>query len=104
MLGLVVAALGCGCGNREERKLEYFNRAQDHFSAKNYAKARIDVRNALQIDEDYVEARYLYAEIYEIEKDWPQVVANLRAVLDADENHINARVKFRLHDVGGERV
>jgi len=90
---LVTSLTLVACTSREERKVEYLNRAQSYFAEENFEKARIDVRNALQIDENYVEARYLYAQVLEQEQNWRQMLANLRLVLELDETHLPARIK-----------
>ena len=57
------------CSGGKERQAEYLARAQEHFAAGDIAKARVDVRNALQIDGNHAEARYLFALVLEKEMD-----------------------------------
>jgi len=90
---LVILTLNA-CSSREERKVEYLNRAKSLFEQQNFEKARIDVRNALQIDESFAEARYLYALILEQEQNWRQMAGNLQLAIESDENHLPARVKY----------
>ena len=83
-----------GCGGAEERKVEYLQRAQTHFDAGNIEKSKIDTRNALQIDNTYVDARFLYAQIFEREQNWEQMVGNLQIVLEYQPQHSPARIKL----------
>ena len=64
-LGLVVVlAVGSGgCGGPEERKAKYRLRAQEYFQQGNYPKARVELRNVLQIDPKDVDAYFLYARL-----------------------------------------
>ena len=57
-LGLAVsmAVTLAACGGGEERQAEYLSRAQEHLDAGNLEKARLDVKNALQINDK--SARY----------------------------------------------
>ena len=91
---LLISLFLSACTSRDERKVEYLNRAKNYFAEQNFEKARIDVRNALQIDENFAEARYLYAQLLEQEQNWAQMVGNLQLVLELDENHLPARVKY----------
>ena len=91
---VLIAGLSA-CTGSDERQAEYLARAQEHFDAGNYDKAGVDVRNALQINGDNVEARYLYALLFEKENNLREMVANLRFVIDLDPNHIPARIKYR---------
>ena len=49
---LLISLFLSACTSRDERKVEYLNRAKNYFAEQNFEKARIDVRNALQIDEN----------------------------------------------------
>ncbi len=94
-LAAVLASLVLGaCSSREERKVEYLNRAKTFFAEQNFEKARIDIRNALQIDENYAEARYLFAQVLEQEQNWRQMVGNLRLAIEIDETLLPARIKY----------
>ncbi len=94
---LAVAALislALGCSGGKERQAEYFSKAQALFDQGNVVKARVEVRNALQIDANYPDARYLLALIYEREKNWQQMFANLRLVVELDSGHIGGNIKL----------
>ena len=91
---LVLTLALSACGNRENRKVEYLERAKAFFVEQNFEKARVDVRNAIQIDENYVDARFLSAQLYEVEQNWQQMAANLRLVLDIEPTHNAARLKY----------
>ena len=56
------------CSGGENRQAQYLVRAQKHMAAGDYSSARIDVRNALQINANSAEGRYLLALLEEREK------------------------------------
>lgn len=92
-LGVLVAALA-GCTGGKERQAEYYSRAQSFFTEGNYEKSRVELKNALQIDGDYPDGRYLMALLEEKDKNWQQMFANLKLTIDLDANHIPARIKM----------
>jgi len=89
-----ISLLLFGCAGGDERKRDYLENAQRHFDNGDMKKAAVDVRNSLQIDEEFLDARYLYAQILESQQNWQQVVANLRFIIDLDEGHAPARIKL----------
>jgi tetratricopeptide (TPR) repeat protein len=102
---LIFAAMFIGltaCTGSADRQAEYLARAQAHFDAGNYDKASVDVRNALQINGDNVDARYLYALLFEKKNNLQEMVANLRFVIDLDPTQIPARIKFGTILVAGQ--
>src|SRR5690625_1780760 len=96
MAAAVLAAtlLVYGCGGAEERQADYYQRAQDLFDESNYQKARIEVRNVLQINPNNADGRYLMALLEEKERNWRGMFGNLNAALEVDADHIPARVKL----------
>lgn len=95
-IGLVVlAALGAGaCGGPEERKAKYRVRAQEYFEQGNYPKARVALRNVLQIDPKDVEAYFLYAQVEEKERNWRNAFAGYQQVVELSPDHDRALIKL----------
>jgi len=96
VLGLVVVmAVGtAGCGGPEERKAKYRLRAQEYFQQGDYSKARVELRNVLQIDPKDVEAYLLYAQVEEKERNWRNAFAAYQQVVELSPNHERALVKL----------
>lgn len=96
MAAAVLAAtlLVYGCGGAEERQADYYQRAQDLFDEGNYQKARIEVRNVLQINPNNADGRYLMALLEEKERNWRGMYGNLNAALEADADHVLSRIKL----------
>lgn len=93
-LALVLALALVGCSSSEERQAKYLARGQELMAAGDYAKAKLEIRNVLQINENHVEARYLYALLLEREQNYRQMFANLQLAVDLDPNYIDARIKL----------
>jgi len=62
VVALVTLSL-IACGGPEEKKVKFFNRARDYFTQGELEKARIEVKNAIQIDPKYAEAYHLLGQI-----------------------------------------
>jgi len=82
------------CSGGEERQAKYFSRAQQLFEQQDYDKARIEVKNVLQINSNHVDGRYLLALLHEQDKNWQQMYANLTLVIDLDPDHVAGRIKL----------
>lgn len=96
VLGLVaVLALGLvACGGPEERKAKYRLRAQEYFQQGNFPKARVAIRNVLQIDPKDVEAYFLYAQVEEKERNWRNAFAGYQQVVELSPDHDRALIKL----------
>lgn len=75
-----------------ERETKYFNKAQAYVEEENYDKARVELKNVLQINAKNAEARYLLAQVEEKEKNWQKMFANLSAVIELDPEHNAAQL------------
>jgi len=59
---LVVFFIAIGCQSEQEKKEAFFNSADKYYAEKEYKKAEIELKNAIKIDPEYVQAYYLLAE------------------------------------------
>jgi|GEM_PF-1060990 len=94
LLFCLTVLLLAGCAGSEERAEQYLERAQQNYDAGDYVKARVDLRNVLQINDKHVEARYLFALLYERDQNWQQMFANLQMVVELAPGHVLARLKL----------
>lgn len=100
IIATVVASAACSSG--EARKTNYLKRGEQYFAEQNYDKARIEARNALQIDPNYVEARYLVGRVAEKKAEIREAVGNYQAAVDSDPKFSAARAALaRLYLFGG---
>ncbi|MEL7536653.1 MAG: tetratricopeptide repeat protein [Pseudomonadota bacterium] len=95
---LILAA----CGGPEARKAEALEASQAYLAEGNLDKARIELRNALQIDPNDAEARYLSGVIAEQQDQIRQAAGHYRATLDIDASHTDARAGLaKIHVLAG---
>ncbi|HEC74999.1 MAG TPA: tetratricopeptide repeat protein [Methylophaga aminisulfidivorans] len=92
-----------GCGNSADSSDDFVESGNEYFDNGNYDKARLEYKNAIQIDPRQAEPYYRLALIDEQNKNWKQMFANLTTVEQLDPNHADALVKLgRLYLLGGQ--
>jgi len=98
LLSLLVA-----CDSVEERVQEHYQRGQELELAGEPAKAILEYRNALRLNESFVPARFELAELLEEEREYRSVVGHLLKVVELEPAHVGARSKLaRLMLVAGQ--
>jgi tetratricopeptide (TPR) repeat protein len=98
----VLAMVSVACSGAQERKLSYLQKSQTYYDQQNYDKARIELRNALQIDPKYVEARYLSGRVAEKRGELREAVGQYQAAIDENAKFMPARAAMaRLYLLGG---
>lgn len=101
--GLILATLQlAGCGSREQRAQTYYENGKSYLEKKDFVKARIELRNAVQIKGDMVEAWRAIAQIDEHDRAWQALGGTLRRIAELDPKDIETRVRLaRLLLLGG---
>jgi tetratricopeptide (TPR) repeat protein len=98
----LLASLSVACSGAQERKVSYLKKSQTFFDQQNYDKARIELRNALQIDPKYVEARYLSGRVAEKRGELREAVGQYQTAIDENPKYMPARAAMaRLYLLGG---
>lgn len=92
--GLVSVLMLSGCGGKEDRQAEFIQQAQQFMEAGDYESARIDVKNALQINSNNAEALYLMALLEERDQNWRAMYGALTAAVQLDPAHLDATIKY----------
>lgn len=103
VLATAVTLLGMsGCGSAEQRKARYIEKGEALLAQDNVEKARLEFRNALQIDPKDAQAHYQSGRAAERLGDPKQAVAHYQAAIDNDSKHLIARAALgRLFLLGG---
>ncbi len=90
-----------GCGSREERAQAYYERGMSYLEKKDYVKARIEFRNAIQRKADLLPAWQGLAEIDEHEQNCQALAGTLRRITELAPNDLAAKTKLaRLYLLG----
>ncbi len=98
LAGLQLAA----CSSRAERAKNYYEHGMEYLKKNDYVKARIEFRNALQLNRDMIEAWRALAKIDEHDHKWSELAGSLRRIVDLDKKDAKARVQLaKLYLLGG---
>ena len=90
------------CSSREQRAQRYYENGMSYLEKKDYTKARIELRNALQLREDMVVAWRALAKIDEHERNAQSLLASLRRIAELDDKDVAARAQLgRLYIAAG---
>lgn len=104
---LLAVVIGCltlaACESREDSAARHLQTARELFAEGDLIKARLELRNAVQLQPRNADARYLLALISEREQDAKGTLGNLQLAVDADPSHVQARVKLGSYFVVGRR-
>ncbi|HHP7234199.1 MAG TPA: tetratricopeptide repeat protein [Desulfobacterales bacterium] len=108
---LFTAVVVIGCGGPEARKKYYFEKARALEEAGDFIKARLEYKNALQIDPDFQPAYFALGVIELEEKNYKKAYKYLSKAAELDPNHLPtqiylARLFFigRVYDRAAERI
>ena len=90
---LIVAAtalVGCS-GGPNMRKQKYFESGNQYFDRGKYSEAAIQYRNAIQIDNSFIEAHYQLAQSYLRQGIWTEAYRELIRTTDLQPDNLKAR-------------
>ncbi len=91
---LAGAFLLAACDGPEEREQAYMEKGRELFEQGEFEKARLEFKNARQINPKGIEALYYLGQISEREANWRAAFASYSAVLAQDPQHVGAMVRL----------
>lgn len=91
---LSMAMLLASCGGKEERKAKYLERGKAYLAEENWDKARIEIKNVLQIDPKSAEAYYLMGQVEEKRQEWSKAYGNYSKAVELDPGLVDARARL----------
>lgn len=94
MLGLLLPLALGGCDGAEEREAAYFERGKSLFENGNLVKARIEFKNARQINPLNIEALYYLGLIAEKEKNYKAAFGVFRGVVEQEPKHLGGNIRY----------
>ena len=89
---LILGALQlAGCSSREQRAQNYYDQGMSYLAKQDFVKARIELRNALQLNGDMIGAWRALAKIDEHDRNAPALTESLRRIVELDSKDVDAR-------------
>ena len=93
-----VACLAVACGGAEERKAAYMEKAEKSLNAGDLDKARIELKNVLQIDPKDAQAYFKLGNIFEQKKEFTKAFGNYSKAAELDPENSEYLAKLgRFH-------
>lgn len=94
LLGLLAPLALGGCDGAEEREAAYFARGKALYDAGELVKARLEFKNARQINPLNVEALYYLGLIAEKEKNFKAAFDAFKNVVEQEPKHIGGNIRY----------
>jgi len=93
LCGLLILALAAGCSGPEEKKLKFFNKGKDLYEKGQYTEAKLEFKNAIQIDPKYADAYYMLG-MAEMRSGNPRgAYGAYSKAVELDPGHLKARLE-----------
>jgi tetratricopeptide (TPR) repeat protein len=94
LCGLLILALAAGCGGPEEKKLKFFNKGKELYEKGQYTEAKLEFKNAVQIDPKYADAYYMFGMV-EMKSGNPRgAYGNFMKTVELDPKHMLAHLEL----------
>jgi tetratricopeptide (TPR) repeat protein len=98
----VLAVVLAACGGAQARKAAYMAKGREYFAAHNFEKARLEFRNAVQLDPNDAEASYLAGQADERLGNVREAVQMYQDTIQSNSKHLGARAQLaKLYVFGG---
>ena len=94
LLILALAYFVVACGGAEERKAAYMEKAQQSMDAGDLDKARIELKNVLQIDPKDAPAYFMLGNIFERKQEFRKAFANYSRAAEMDPENAEYQAKL----------
>jgi Tfp pilus assembly protein PilF len=102
LLTILLTITLAACGGAEGRRDAHMQRGQEHLQAGRLEKARLEFKNAVQVDPRFPPARLALARVQEDLGDPQAAAGQYRAALDLEPGQPQARLRLaRLYVLGG---
>lgn len=82
------------CGGKEERMAKYLEKGKSYLAEENYDKARVELKNALQIDPKNAQSHFLLGQVEQTKGNLRRSYGHYSAAVELDPNLHEARTKL----------
>jgi tetratricopeptide (TPR) repeat protein len=93
---LALAVLLGACGGPVARKTAYMTKGREYLASHDFAKARLEFRNAVQMDPNDAEASFLAGQADERLGNMLEAAQMFQAAIEANGGHVGARAQLAL--------
>ncbi|MDH3886055.1 MAG: tetratricopeptide repeat protein, partial [Desulfobacterales bacterium] len=95
LLGILCIALALtGCGSPEEKKMKFFSKGQALYEEGDYVKARLEFKNALQIDPKFADGYYMLGLVEQRAGNLKNAYASLKKAVALDPDLMDAQLQM----------
>lgn len=99
---MLLVIMVVGCSGKDARKAKYYQKGKAYYEQGNYVKAKIELKNVLQIDPKSSDAHYLFGEIEEKSKNLRAAYVHYYKAAELDDSNLDAHNKLaRLYLLSG---
>jgi tetratricopeptide (TPR) repeat protein len=100
---VTVVAFG-GCGNPEKKKMKFFQKGESLYEQGDYTAARIEFKNALQIDPKFAKAYHMIGMVELQEKNFRGAFGNFSKAVELDPESLDSRLQLgKIYLAAGEK-
>ena len=89
---LLCIFLAVSCSSQEEKKAKFYNKGKKLFEQGDLVRARLELKNALQIDPKYAEAYYMMGKLELEDKNPQKAFSYFSKAVELDETLLDAQV------------
>jgi tetratricopeptide (TPR) repeat protein len=93
-VAILLVAVLVACGGPEEKKLKFYNKGKALYEKGDYVKAKLEFKNAIQIDLKYADAYYMMGMIALKEQNYRGAYGNFLKVVQLSPQHWDAHVQL----------
>ncbi len=90
----LTAAVLAACGGAEERKAAYLEKGKVYYAEQNFEKARVELKNVLQIDPKTAEPYWLLGQMAEKENNYRDAFGQYLKVVEFAPEHLDAHARL----------
>jgi len=90
----LIALLAAGCGGPDQKKMKFYNKGKALYEKGDYVKAKLEFKNAAQIDPNFADAYYMLGLTALRTGDLNGAYGSLSKAVDLQPKDVKARVEL----------
>ena len=93
-ISLLAITLIAGCGGPEAKKQKFFAKGKDFYEKGDYVKARLELKNAIQIDPKFADAYYLLGLVSLKTGNFKDAFGSFMKTVELNPAHVDSQVQI----------